>query len=286
MNEHKTQIHEAQDVDAFRARLAEMDALPSLPTVVMELLHCVDDEDTTDEKIVGLISQDTGLTARLLKLANSAAMGLRVQVTSIQRAVPLLGRKRVRQICLGGGVWDSLKPLAEQAAFDLDAFERHSLAVAEIAQGLAVKSSKVEEDEVFAAALLHDIGKFLLLAFDGPAYASTLLEAGMKKADLEELEFENIGWTHSRVGGWLAEHWGLPGSVRDTVTLHHQPEVAMNGKNGFLVATVAVANNLSKVIKVGNSGNPKIASIGGLLVPLKLGPADLKEIGEKMKGMA
>ena len=78
MNEHKAQIHEAQDVDAFRARLAEMDALPSLPTVVMELLHCVDEEETTDEKIVGLISQDSGLTARLLKLANSAAMGLRV----------------------------------------------------------------------------------------------------------------------------------------------------------------------------------------------------------------
>jgi len=275
-----------QDVEAFRAKLEEMDALPSLPTVVMELLRCIDREETTDTQITELVSQDAGLTARLLKLANSASMGLRVQVTSIQRAVPLLGRKKVRQICLGGGVWDSLKPMAERAAFDLDAFEKHSLAVAELAQMLAGRTGQVESEDVFAAALLHDIGKFLLLGFDGETYASTLLEAGMKNTDLEELEFENLGWTHTRVGGWLTEHWSLPGTVRETVLLHHQPEVALNGKHGKLVALVAVANNLAKAVKAGNSGNPRIEPVGPMLNPLNLKPEDIKQAGEQIRNEA
>src|SRR3989337_811087 len=93
------ELESMQDIDDFRARLEELDALPSLPTVVVDLLNLLQSDDTADSEIVALISQDPGLTARLLKLANSAAMGLRMQVTSIQRAVPLLGRDRVRQIC-------------------------------------------------------------------------------------------------------------------------------------------------------------------------------------------
>jgi len=269
-----------QDVEEFRARLEEMDALPSLPNVVMELLECINDDSTTDAEIVGIISRDSGLTARLLKLANSAAMGLRVQVTSIQRAVPLLGRKHVRQICLGGGVWDSLKRMAEKASFDLNAFELHSLTVAELAQELANRSGATETEDVFASALLHDIGKFLLLGFDGETYGNTLRQAASEKTSLEELEFMTIGWTHSKVGGWLADHWGLPKPVRETIQFHHQPKVAQGGEYGPLVSIVAVANNLAKVIKRGNSGNRFVEAIGGLLKPLGLTPNDLKEAGE------
>jgi putative nucleotidyltransferase with HDIG domain len=280
------EMESTRDIDEFRSRLEEMDALPSLPSVVVELLNLLREENSIDSEIVALISQDAGLTARLLKLANSAAMGLRVQVTSIQRAVPLLGRARVRQICLGGGVWDSLKPSAEKAGFGLDAFERHCLAVAELAQELAMRSNVANVEDVFASALLHDIGKFLLLEFDGEAYAKTLAQAAETNANLEELEFTTLGWTHARVGGWLADHWRLPNSIRDTVKLHHQPEMALRGENGNLVGLVSVANNLAKVVKLGNSGNPHIESIGPLLKSLNLSPEDVKEAGAKVTGNA
>ena len=283
MGDLSQDLNATQDVDDFRARLEEMDALPSLPNVVMELLKCINDDATTDAEIVGLISRDSGLTARLLKLANSAAMGLRVQVTSIQRAVPLLGRNQVRQICLGGGVWDSLKSVAEKASFDLASFEKHSLAVAEIAQELANRSKTAEAEDVFASALLHDIGKFLLLGYDGEAYSNTLNRAATEKTHLEELEFETLGWTHTKVGGWLTDHWGLPGPVRESVRLHHQPDVAQSGKHGPLVGIVAIANNLAKVIKRGNSGNQHVESIGPLLKPLNLTPDDIKAVGDKVK---
>jgi len=275
-----------QDIDEFRARLEDMDALPSLPTVVVDLLNLLRSDDAADSEIVALISKDPGLTARLLKLANSAAMGLRVQVTSIQRAVPLLGRDRVRQICLGGGVWDSLKPMAEKAQFELDAFERHCLAVAELAQDLATRSKAAEVEDVFASALLHDIGKFLLLGFDGEAYAKTLAQAAATQCNLEELEFTTLGWTHTKVGGWLTDNWGLPATIRATVKLHHRTDMALRGEHGNLVALVSVANNLSKVVKLGNSGNPHIESIGPLLAPLHLTPEEVKEAGEKAKSPA
>jgi len=278
-----TVYHETDDIDQFRSRLENMGSLPSLPVVVVELLDRLNDEHTSNQQIVELIRQDAGLTARLLKLVNSAAMGLRVQVSSIQRAVELLGRRQIREICLGAGVWDALAGKADLGSFDLSGFERHSLAVAELAQELATRSTKAEAEDVYASALLHDVGKFLLLIYDGDAYSTVLRNAAAEKRDLEELEYETIGWTHTQVGGWLAEYWKLPGTVHEAVRWHHQPSGAMSGSHGDLVALVAVADNLAKVMKIGGSGNPAVSPIGSLLADLNLSPQDIKEVGESVK---
>jgi putative nucleotidyltransferase with HDIG domain len=274
----------AKDLELFKTRLRELGSLPSVPTVLMELLQCVRDESTTTDEVAHLVGQDAALTARLLKLANSSAMGLRVQVSSITRAVALLGRSQVAQICLGDGVWSSLKPLAVKARFNLEAFELHSLVGAEAAQELARRSKAVDADAVYAAALLHDIGKFLLLAIDREAYADTLLEAKRTGRDLEELESERLGWTHSLVGGWLADEWGLPRVIRDVATWHHRPHEVSDQPCGPMVALVAVSNNLMKLLKVGDSGNACVQPIGTLLSRLNLNPKDLQDIAERLKG--
>lgn len=274
----------AKDFSEFINRVEELGALPSVPTVLMDLLQRIRDESTSTDEIAGLIAQDSGLTARLLKLANSSAMGLRVQVSSINRAVALLGRHHVRQICLGDGVWSSLKPIASKARFNLEAFEIHSLVGAETAQELARRSGLCEHEDVYAAALLHDVGKFLLLAIEGEAYSDILLEAGQNSLELEALESERLGWSHTQVGGWLAEHWKLPETISAAATWHHNPAQMPSTELAPLVGFVTVSNNLMKVLKVGNSGNPHIMPIGGLLPALNLTPGDLQDIAERLKG--
>lgn len=274
----------AKDFETFKNRLLNLGALPSVPTVLMELLRCIRDESTTTDEVAHLVGQDAGMTARLLKLANSSAMGLRVQVTSINRAVALLGRSQVAQICLGDGVWSSLKPLAAKARFNLDAFELHSLVGAEAAQELARRSKMVDADEIYAAALLHDIGKFLLLAMDREAYADTLIQAKATGRDLEALEAETLGWTHSQVGGWLADEWGLPPVIREVAAWHHRPLDFFDQPLGPMVALVAVSDNLMKLLKVGDSGNPFIQPVGALLGRLNLGPQDLQDIAQRLTG--
>ncbi|MCA9417567.1 MAG: HDOD domain-containing protein [Candidatus Omnitrophica bacterium] len=283
MSQNTATIGDTQDIEAFRRKLEEADALPSIPTTVLELMDLLNQEDSTNEDLSQVVSQDQGLVARTLKMVNSAGMGLRQQVTSIQQAIGLLGRSQIRQICLGGGVWDSLQPYAEKANFDLMAFEKHSQTAAEIARVLAERTSHAIPDDVYAAALLHDIGKFLLLEYDGETYSQTLNRATQEKANLEELEFETMGWTHPVVGGWLTDYWELPRPVRETVRWHHHPEERMETELGPLVGLVSVANNLAKVVNVGRSGNPYIAPIGKLLKPLDLKPQDIQEVGEMVK---
>ncbi len=273
-----------KDFEVFKTRLLDLGSLPSVPTILTELLRCIRDESTTTDEIAHLVGQDAGLTARLLKLANSSAMGVRVQVTSINRAVALLGRSQVAQICLGDGVWSSLKPLAAKARFNLEAFELHSLVGAEAAQALAQRSKAVDADEVYAAALLHDIGKFLLLAIDREAYAETLLEARTSGRDLEGLEEEKLGWTHSQVGGWLAQEWKLPLVIREVATWHHHAADVQDESFGPMVALVAVTNNLMKLLKVGDSGNSFVQPIGTLLGRLNLNPQDLQDIAQRLTG--
>ncbi len=273
-----------KDFERFKSRLLDLGSLPSVPTVLAELLRCIRDDSTTTDEVAHLVGQDAGLTARLLKLANSSAMGVRVEVTSINRAVALLGRNQVAQICLGDGVWSSLKPLASKAHFNLDAFELHSLVGAEAAQALARRSKVVDADEVYAAALLHDIGKFLLLAFDRETYAETLLAAKSSGQDLEGLEAEQLGWTHSQVGGWLAQEWGLPPVIQAVATWHHHAVDALDQPFGPTIALVAVTNNLMKLLKVGDSGNPAIQPVGSLLGNLNLNPQDLQDIAQRLTG--
>lgn len=276
-------MEQRKDFDLLREKVEAAGGLPSIPTVLSDLLACIKDETTNTEKIANLIGQDAGLAARLLKVANSSAMGLRVQVTSIQRAVALLGRSQVRQICLGNGIWGSLKPIAAKADFDLEGFELHSLVGAEVAQELATRSRLVDAEDVYAAALLHDIGKFLLLAIERDKYSEALKVAKKDQIDLVLLEEEKLGWTHPEVGGWFAGHWGLPETIRDVATWHHDPYHVSVGGNRNLVALVTVANNLLKVVKVGDSGNPNVLPIGHLLGPLQLTPEDLQGVAEKLK---
>ncbi|MCG3195827.1 MAG: hypothetical protein GHCLOJNM_00296 [bacterium] len=273
-----------KDIEDFKRGLEEVESLPSVPTVLIDLLHCLGDEASNTDQIATLIGQDAGLAARLLKLANSSWMGLRTQVTSIQRAVTLLGRTQVRQICLGNSVWATLKPLAAKSRFNLEGFELHSLVCAEVAQDLSKHAKGIEAEDVYAAALLHDIGKFLMLTFEGEAYGQAIAEANEHKRDLNDVELEIFGWSHSMLGGWFAEHWGLPATVQEAARWHHAPDQVADHPNGPLVGFVAVANSLLKVVKVGDSGNSIVQPVGGILPSLNLTPQHLQLVAEKLKG--
>jgi putative nucleotidyltransferase with HDIG domain len=273
-----------KDFETFRQQIAETGDIPTIPTVLMDLLALLNDDQTTTDEIAETISQTVGLTARLLKLANSSATGLRVQITSIHRAVALLGREQVRQICLGESVWSTLKPLANKAKFNLEAFEIHSLFCAEVAQALANQSGLVTTEDVYAAALLHDIGKFLLLAFERENYVETLLVAKETNRNLIEVEQEKLGWNHTQLGEWLSQLWNLPHPIQAAIAHHHHPDEFIEQEHGAVIALISIANNLMKLLKIGDSGNVAVRPIGSLLTKLNLTPNDLQEIAVRLKG--
>ena len=155
--------------------LQQLDALPTLPAIVVRLLALTNSHDSKIHEVVQLLAADQTLTGKLLSLAGSAAAGVRVPVTSVQQAVVLLGFETVRNLALSVKVFEIFQQSAEEAAsgngdgngeaalaFKREEFWKHSLAVATAAEMLALKVSgamgRLNPGDAFVCGLVHDLG--------------------------------------------------------------------------------------------------------------------------------
>jgi HD-like signal output (HDOD) protein len=226
--------------ERFYRGLMSAQQLPSAPEIAQQMLITVNRETTTVEQLAKLIARDQSLTARLLRLANSAFFAIRTRVTSIQQAVTLLGFARVRNLVLGLSVW---------TAFDNDPAGRryrnrmwvHTSMVAATARILAERTGG-DGGTAFAAGLLHDVGKLVLGLRLGASYWSLLDEASERGEEAWKVEVDAFGCQHGTVGGWLMQLWQLPPALVDPVALHHDPLTAEYGVD--VPTAVAVANRL------------------------------------------
>ena len=141
--------------------------LPSLPHILLKLIETCDREDSTIKEISQIINKDSSLTAKVLKMVNSAYYGLSHRVTSIDQALVLLGIDAVKNISISASVNQAFSQVKMNALFDLKIFWRHSLTCAVLAKLISKKVSYPSPDEAFLSGLLHDIGKLLEYAKNG-----------------------------------------------------------------------------------------------------------------------
>ncbi|MBW2164918.1 MAG: HDOD domain-containing protein [Deltaproteobacteria bacterium] len=228
--------------------LAKVKSFPSMPEAAAKLLKLLDNPDATAAQIGQILRYDPGLTANLLRLTNSAYFGLPCQVGSVNQAVVLLGWKKLIQLVMASCVNAVMgKPVP---GYDLPAGElwRHSIAVSVAAEGLAKELKVSASEEIFTAALLHDVGKLVL--------------GGFVKGDLEKIETEAsrgisfevaehmvLGTDHTEVGAQILKNWSFPPALVNAVRWHHDPDSA--GKTDTLVDIVHVANILCLMIGIG-----------------------------------
>jgi len=227
--------------ERFYRELMAVDRLPSAPEIAQRLLVAINREDTHIGHLTTLIVRDQSLTARLLRLANSAFFSIRTRVTSIQQATTLLGFAPVRDLVLGLSVWGALESKSPGARRWRRALWSHTSLVAATAKTLAERTGG-DAGAAFTAALLHDVGKLVLGLRLGDSYWSMLDEAAADGHEAAAVEEAAFGCHHATVGGWLLQLWSLPPALVDAVALHHEPLVADFGLD--LAAVVAVANRL------------------------------------------
>lgn len=214
-----------------------LDDLPSLPAVVMELLNSIDQEEVDIAVLAKKVSHDQALTAKTLRLANSSLFGLQVKVTTIQQAITFLGFQSTRNLITAAAVTgcfaDKLCP-----GFDHRSFWRHSIATAACAKVLA-RHVRFNQDYAFTAGLLHDIGRLVLVSSFPELYAQVI--AHQKEHDTYALEAERavIGIDHVEAGLALAEHWNFSDTMRLAIAGHHEPE---KPGAGFLATIIHVAD--------------------------------------------
>ncbi|MCE3262995.1 MAG: histidine kinase [Pseudoduganella sp.] len=214
-----------------------LDDLPSLPAVVMELLNSIDQEEVDIAVLAKKVSHDQALTAKTLRLANSSLFGLQVKVTTIQQAITFLGFQSTRNLITAAAVTGcftgKLCP-----GFDHRSFWRHSIATAACAKVLA-RHVRFNQDYAFTAGLLHDIGRLVLVSSFPELYGEVI--AYQRAQDCYTLEAERavLGIDHVEAGLALAEHWNFSDTMRLAIAGHHEPQ---KPGAGFLAAIIHVAD--------------------------------------------
>ena len=223
-------------------------AFPGMPGAAVQLLALIEDPDINVSQIESILQRDAGLTANLLKLANSAYFGIPSKIGSVRQAVLLLGLKRLIQMVIASCVSAIMdKPIP---GYELPPGElwRHSIAVSVAAEGLVNELNVEAAEELFTAALLHDVGKLILGRPMADAFHQINDEISRGIA-LEAAEEKVLGTNHADVGARILSQWSLPGNIVNAVRWHHDPEAAE--KTDPMLDIVHVANVLCIMIGIG-----------------------------------
>ncbi|GAB4268847.1 HDOD domain-containing protein [Deferrisoma sp.] len=208
-------------LDDLVARAGE---LISLPEACLRLNDVLADDRSTAEDVAETLRTDPALSARVLKLVNSAFYGLPRRVETVTHAVALLGREEIRTLALATAAAETFAKVPPEDV-NVDSFWRHSVYTAAVASVL-VRERRAGRERAFLAGLLHDVGWLVLLHLD-PEGSRRVLEAdGEGWARLLAAEQEHWGFTHADVGARLLEQWDLPESLWAPVAFHHAPSRA------------------------------------------------------------
>ena len=208
--------------DALEAKLRAMPAMSGTATKLLALLK---NPNTNATQIEAVVRYDPGLTANILKLANSAYFGIPGRIGSIRQAVVRLGWKQVFQLVVASSVHAVMeKPVL---GYDLLSGElwRHAIAVTVAAEDLARSSRNSGIQDIFTAALLHDVGKLVLGNFVDADYAR-LAEAMSRGVPFQQAEREVLGTDHAEMGARVLQKWSFPDALVNGARWHHDPDAA------------------------------------------------------------
>jgi HD-like signal output (HDOD) protein len=209
---------------AVKTLVARIDKLPTLPATYQRLVECLKQPNADMDDVAQIISHDPSMTARLLKVVNSAYFGLAKPVADVGRAGALLGLDRIMALVLGQGIFSGGE-IPRIPGFSLDALWSHCVATATAAHRIAIEED-LEKDKVsaaFLAGMLHDIGKLVLAMGMPEQYARVLAATQLQPEREHELELLELQASHSDVGAYLVGLWGLPNTIAEAIAYHEDP---------------------------------------------------------------
>jgi len=202
--------------------LERVEDLPPLPAVAARVMGMAEDEKTSALDLAHVLSTDQALTAKLIRLSNSAYYGFARKVSTVREAVLILGFKQVRQVAVSSSIMNAFTGRkVEGDPFDLDLFWGHSVAVAVAAEAVAKATRTAKPEDAFTAGILHDIGRLVLRRAMPAEFRQAVEMARSKGMSLHAAEVLTTGYAHDDVGRALGELWKFPGHLVDAIQCHH-----------------------------------------------------------------
>ena len=235
--------------------LDDVEGLVSPPDVCMRLFDLIHSPSTSAADIANVVSVDPSLTARLLRIANSAFYRFRRKIDTISRAITVIGTTELYQLVLSVSAVKSFSNIPNDLV-KMDMFWRHSVYTGLLARALAVRASILHPERLFVAGLMHDIGSLVLYHQRPEAMRDLLLIANGDEEVLYQAEISRFGFSHASVAAHLMDAWQLPEELALSIKWHHQPELAE--KASVEAHLLFLANHLVNESDQGNfMGSPR-----------------------------
>jgi len=228
--------------------------VPSPPTIYEKLVRVINNPRSSSGNVAAVIAEDAGLTARILKVVNSAFFSFPRRIDTVTHAVTVVGTSQIRDLALATSVMTLFRDVPRDV-MNMQQFWQHSLAVGVTARVLAAHRREDNVERFFVAGLLHDVGRLLMFMRAGAEAGEAVALAESSGIPLYRAEREIFGFNHSQVGSALLDQWNFPGAFREAVAYHHKPRRATNYP--VEAAAVHVADIVSNTLRWGHGGEPR-----------------------------
>lgn len=221
-------------------RTTELTPLKSVATRAIQL---AEDERTAAMDLATVISSDQALTAKLLRLSNSAYYGYARRISNVREAVILLGMRTVRSVAIASNMIDVFR-VPQMEGFDQDLFWAHSVSVGLVAEAIARETHVARPEDAFTAGVLHDVGKLAMILSEGERFAEVVELVQVENLRYRDAELAVFGVGHHHVGARLAQRWKFPEPLVSAIQQHHpeKPVASVETLNDAVAAANLACN--------------------------------------------
>jgi HD-like signal output (HDOD) protein len=224
--------------------------LTSFPDIYYRIIKVLNDPESSASHLAEVISKDTSLSSKLLRIANSAFYGLPAKVDTVTRAITLIGLNEISTLAMGVLAMRFFKSIP-QKLIDMKTFWIHSIACGSIASIIARNKKGLGEERFFVAGMLHDVGRLITAITLPQKTVQAILESRNRLIPLYKMEKEIFGYDHARVALLLLRKWNFPLALENMVGFHHEPA---NAPQPLDAAITHFANIVSLSCQFGHSG--------------------------------
>jgi len=262
--------------------IEEFHELPALPATAAQILRLAADPRANARQLADIIEQDPGLSAQVLRFANSSLYGYAGSIKNLQTAIArVLGFEYVLNLALGFSIGKSLR-VPQEGPFGLNAFWRHSVYAGRLVELLSQqlpKKLQLPRGTAYLAGLLQNLGRLVLGHTFQPEFF-ILNRFAQANPDMHTCELEKhvLGVTHDQIGAWLMEAWGLPMELVVAVRHHHDEDYWE--QHAIYSQLVLVANRALAMHGLGEADKPGLPAFS--LEMLGLDELQIIDITDKL----
>jgi HD-like signal output (HDOD) protein len=273
------------DKKTVLAKINKIKELSTPPTILQAVLDLINSPDASAKELSEVILKDPGLTARVLRMANSSFYAYYKKIATVNQAVMVMGINAVKYFILSITVLNQLNTQRDKSKLNVKQLWTHFLEAASASKNLAIAIGYKMPEEAYVAGILHDVG-IVLLEREFPEEYLKVLKIAAKGVPLTLAEIEIFGLDHQEIGGYLTNYWNMPQIITDSITKHHPVNDIDIAEMPEVAKLVALANCMASVpfeeLKNRANAEQKLHLLNSLSNNLKLNSEALLKVHKQI----